>query len=92
MKAKYIILILLFLLYLIYTINAQRKIISTINLNTKKKIVHSILIWVIPFLWYYLIKDLITIDKGPMTKRKRDKLAKQKRGGFYESGKGMYGV
>lgn len=76
---------------MIYTLVIQRKIILNIDLSPKQKTIHSILIWLIPFLWYYLVKDLMKTDKGPMTRSKRDKLKKDMNGGFYESGVGTSG-
>jgi hypothetical protein len=49
------------------------------------------MIWVIPFLWYYLFKDFIVSKTETMTKDRRDQLLKKKSGGFYESNKGIWG-
>ena len=88
---KYFFFFILFIAHLIYTYRIQQKINSNILLSKKQKKMNSILIWLIPFIWYNIIKDLITVDYGVMTKSKRDKLIKKKSGGFYESGKGITG-
>jgi len=77
------------LIYFYVTIKAQRKINSTILLTKKQKIINSILIWLIPFLWYFLIEHLIKVDSSVMTKKKRAVLIK-KNAGF--SGSGSSGV
>jgi len=89
LELKYIALIIVFLLYLICSIRGQLKVNSSIVLTRKQKIWNSILLWLIPFLWYYMSKDIINPDNGVMTKKKRDKLLKKDAGGFYESGKGF---
>ena len=91
MELKNILLVILVLIYLYYTFRIQLKINSNILLSKKQKVLNSILIWIIPFIWYNLVKDLITPDDRIMTKQKRDKLIKKKGGGFYESGKGITG-
>lgn len=91
MKVKYILLIILVLIYFYYTFRLQLKINSNILLSKKQKVLNSILIWIIPYIWYHIVKDLITPDDRIMTKRKRNKLIKKKSGGFYESGKGITG-
>ena len=50
---------------------------SNIVLTKKQKILNSILIWLIPFVWYYLVKDLIANDIEVMTKKRRDQLLKK---------------
>ncbi|WP_298510110.1 hypothetical protein [uncultured Kordia sp.] len=52
----------------------QKKITLNIVLTKRQKILNSILIWLVPFVWYYLIKDLITDEIEIMTKEKRNKL------------------
>lgn len=87
----YLFLFIFFIAHLIYTYRVQLKINSNILLSKKQKVLNSILIWLIPFIWYNIIKGLLTVDYGVMTKSKRDKLIKKKSGGFYESGKGITG-
>jgi len=53
------------------------------------KIFHIVMVWLIPFLWYYLVKGFIISNMRTMTKEERDRLS-AKSGGFRESGKGMY--
>ena len=50
------------------------------------------MVWLLPFLWYYVFKGFIIHDTGVMTKEKREKLTRKKAGGFHESGKGMFPV
>jgi len=87
----YIILAGLLYIYFDFTITMQKNILGSIVLSNNKKIFHSIMIWIIPFLWYYLFKDFIISKTETMTKDKRDKLLKKESGGFYESKKGIWG-
>jgi hypothetical protein len=78
----------LLLLYFYITIKAQRKINSTNLLTKKQKNINSIMIWLLPFIWYYLIKHIIKSDDSIMTKAKRKTMRKS--AGF--SGDGSSGV
>ncbi len=82
-----------FILYLFlnYTLNAQQRILKSALLNKSQKVFHSILIWVIPFFWFYLLEDIIVEKHKVMTKKKRDKMNSKRGGGFYESYKGIFG-
>ena len=91
MELKYILLSILCLVHIIYTYRIQLKVNSSTLLNKKQKVFNSVLIWLIPFFWYYVVKESITIDQSVMTKSKRDQLNKKENAGFYESGKGMLG-
>jgi|GEM_PF-2371349 len=78
-------LIALFITYLVYTIYAQYKILKSVGLDNRKKILNSVMIWLVPFIWYFLFKELIFSDQTVMTKKKRDGLHRKNRKG-YESG------
>lgn len=78
-------------LYLRHTIEAQKVVSNALVLSKRQKILNSILIWTIPFVWYYLMKDFIRIDRRTMTKKRRDRLIRKQSGGFYESGLGHGG-
>lgn len=86
-----IISIILVALHIIYTLKAQSVISSALVLTKKQKVINSILIWLIPFVWYFLIKDFIIIDQRIMTKKRREKLRKKEERFFYESEKGIWG-
>ena len=90
MNPKYILLIILGGIHLIYTIRIQRKVSASILLNRKQKILNTVMIWLIPYIWYQLIKNLIHPNYEIMTKTKREQLKNKKGGGFYESGKGIH--
>ena len=80
------------LTYFYVTIKAQRKINSTIMLTKKQKTINSILIWLIPFIWYFLIKHLIKPDNNIMTKAKRKELIKKGSAGFSSTGSSGVGL
>jgi len=88
---KYILLIILFCTHILYTLRVQKKINSTILLNKRQKKLNSIMIWLIPFIWYQLIKGFIHPNPEIMTKKRRNKLIEKNGGEFYESGKGITG-
>lgn len=69
MKAFVVILI---AVYLIYSIQISKKIEESEYLNQKQKRVNTILLWLIPFIWGYIIKNIIKPSKQEvMTKKKR---------------------
>jgi hypothetical protein len=55
----------------------QIKIRQNIVLTKRQKILNSILIWLLPFVWYYLIRDLIDDHPNVMTKKQRDAMLKK---------------
>ena len=67
-----------------------RNINASPILSSRNKVFHIVIVWLIPFLWYYLVKGFIISNMKTMTKEERDRLG-AKSGGFRESGKGMYG-
>lgn len=78
-------------LYIKYTIKAQEIVSNALVLSKKQKLINTILIWLIPFVWFYLIKDFIIIDQRIITKKRREKLNKEEKRHFYESEKGIWG-
>lgn len=77
-------------IYVYCTIHWMHTIRNSMNLPYRSKVIHSICVWLIPFLWYYLFRGFIESKYEVMTKHTRDELDK-KRGGFTESNKGIYG-
>jgi len=86
MEIKYILLLLLIGIYILNTIRAQIDIIKNEALDSKRRIINSILMWIIPFFWYFIINDLIKVDNENMTKEKRDKLLRYDENNNYRSG------
>jgi len=74
MNIIYIFLVLIFIVYLFRTVKAQKKITQNKVLTKTQKVLNSILIWILPFAWYYIIKEMIEDDFVIMTKKKRDEL------------------
>jgi hypothetical protein len=58
-------------------------------LTKKQKILNSILIWLLPFVWYYLVKDLIDDTPKIMTKKQRDDLLKKHHRDPHSQGNGI---
>ncbi len=63
---------------------------KSIVLSRRGKLIHSIMICLVPFGWYALFKSIIEYKSETMTRSKRAKLNRGK-GNFYESGKGIHG-
>jgi len=63
-------------------------IFTSLVLNKKQKFLHCILVWLIPFLWFYMFKDNYSNTNNTMTKDIRDKM-NAKLGGFTESNTGI---
>lgn len=73
------------LFYLYFTIKTQIKIVRTIDLNKNQKVLNSIFLWLIPFLWGLLVKTILKDGaSGTVTKDKR----KVKSSHYYESNMG----
>lgn len=85
-----LIILIVFLIYIYKTSKMYKTIQKSIILSDRGKLIHSIMIWLIPFWWYALFKDLIEHKSRTMTKRRRGKLSKGK-GSFYESRKSFHG-
>ena len=89
MEGKYIFLGTLILLYVCFTIRFQNKILRNKVLTRKQKVINTVMVWCIPFVWYFFISEFIDDKMETMTIKKRKKLLKKDGGGFYESGIGM---
>jgi GT2 family glycosyltransferase len=79
-------LIAVFLFYFIYTLLFAIKLHKSHTLFSRKiKLIHHILIWLIPFIWVILLKALLKPIPGS------HKAKKEIDAGFYESGIGESG-
>ncbi len=85
-----LVIVVVLIIYVIFTYKAWIYIDNNNILSKKQKLINSILIWIIPFLWFLLIKSLTNFKSEAMTKTKREELNK-KSGGFTESGTGIWG-
>ena len=86
----YLFLLIVIYFYVDFTLQMTRNIKVSPILSDRNEILHIVMVWLIPFLWYYLVKGFIISNMKTMTKEERDRL-NSKNGNFYESGKGMYG-
>ncbi len=77
------------LFYILFSLYAQRRIYASVVLTRKRKRVNTILSWLIPFLWFLIIKDIIDYQSYTVTKKHRDRLHRQKYPTYYESKKGF---
>ena len=70
--------VILIAVYLIYSIQISKKIEESEYLNQKQKRVNTVLLWLIPFIWGFIINNIIKPSKPEiMTKNKR-KISKGK--------------
>ncbi len=91
MKAIHYILIIGLILHIVYGVKYQKQILKSTLLEPKQKLINSILIWSIPFIWYIFLKGFINEDNPTITKKLRKKYRKKDdTGGFYESRKGFH--
>lgn len=82
-----IIIILLLCVHAIYTLDYSIKFYKTDKFYSKRqKLVHLMLIWLIPFLWIMLLKAIATPTLGSSHHDKHDR---EENTGFFESGKGL---
>ena len=80
----YFILTISVIFYFIYTLNFALKFNKVETCFTdRQKLVHEILIWLIPFFWIIIVKTLMEPTPGSHDHKKKDE-----DGGFYESGLG----
>lgn len=90
-KILYVILVaIIAYVYVSKTYTYSLVIYTSFHLNNKQKIVHCVMVWLLPFVWYYLFKDIYTHTNAAMTKDVRDKM-NAKQGGFTESNTGING-
>lgn len=85
----FLILILAILCYLYYTSKIQVRIIKTIYFSKNQKILNSVFIWIVPFIWGFIVKSILKQKpSGTITKEQR----KTDPSNFYESNiGGLYG-
>lgn len=83
-----IILCIIFILHLYFGLKFQKRIKESKVLGDSQKRINSIMIWIIPFVWFWLIKGMLgtkTMETMTKSKRKIDK------SNFTESGIGTMG-
>jgi len=80
-------LITVFVIYVIYTLSFAIKLNKANTIfNGNQKLIHNILIWIIPFFWIMVIKTIMKPTPGS------EKFKKTKpNASFYESGIGIWG-
>jgi uncharacterized membrane protein len=84
---KYYLLFGLLTIYFIWTLRYAIKFNKTDSFfNKRQKLIHNILIWLVPFLWIIILKTIMQPTPGTASNKKiKDK------GHFYESGIGFWG-
>ena len=60
----FLVLILVAIIYFVYTIRFARELKASRLFSKKVKTLHLIIIWLIPFLWILLLKNLIKPTPG----------------------------
>ena len=84
---KYYLLFGLLTIYFIYTLRFALKFNRTDSFfNKRQKLLHNVLIWLVPFLWIMILKTISEPTPGTAKNKKtKDK------GSFYESEIGIWG-
>lgn len=84
---KYYLLFGLLTVYFIWTLRFAIKFNKAESFfNKRQKMIHHILIWIVPILWVMILKTILQSTPGTASSKKtRDK------GNFYESGIGFLG-
>jgi hypothetical protein len=70
--------VLIITIYLIYSIRLTKLIEESAYLNHKQKRVNTVLLWIIPFIWGYLIKNIIKPSKPEIMTKSKRKINKDK--------------
>jgi hypothetical protein len=81
------ILTILFIVYFLYTLTFAIKLSKSGDVfNDNQRLLHHVLIWIIPFFWIVVVKSMIkpTLGSDKFRKTKADS-------GFHESGIGIWG-
>lgn len=82
----------LLVIYVLFSILVSKKINDSSLIHKNQKTIHTVMVWLIPFAWYFLVKDILfSVNNKTMTKTKRKKLNNKKSNDFYESNKGIKG-
>ena len=91
MEIKHVFFAVFLLLHLFFGIRFQRRILASILIDRRQKIINSILIWILPLFWYNILRLFINEENPTVTKLEREAMRKQKKSdGFYESGNGIF--
>ena len=91
MEIKHVFFAVFLLLHLFFGIRFQRRILASILIDRRQKIINSILIWILPFFWYNILRLFINEENPTVTKLEREAMRKQKKSdAFYESGNGIF--
>lgn len=84
---KYYFLFVLLIIYFIWTLRYTIKFNRANSFFDKRqKLIHNVLIWVIPFLWIMILKTIMRPTPGTASLKKT-----KNKGHFYESGIGFLG-
>ena len=78
MEIKHVFFAVFLLLHLFFGIRFQRRILASILIDRRQKIINSILIWILPFFWYNILRLFINEENPTVTKLEREAMRKQK--------------
>ena len=86
---KLIILLVVVICYIIFAILGTRKVLKTVVFEKKQKRLNIVLLWVVPFLWYWIINSILKPIPGSSEFTDEEKHQSNQ---FYESGLGAPGA
>jgi len=77
----------IFIVYFLYTLNFAIKLSKVDSVfNPNQRLLHHVLIWLIPFFWIIIVKSIIKPTHGSSNFKKT-----KPNSGFHESGIGIWG-
>ena len=81
---KYIITTII-ILYIYFSLKGTNKILRTVYLDKSKRILNLVLLWLIPFLWYFVVMQILSKTPGSHQVKIKNDVSSNN---FYESGLG----
>ncbi|BDD09300.1 hypothetical protein FUAX_17320 [Fulvitalea axinellae] len=78
--------------YIPFSLWASYRTFKMVTLSSVQKRINFVLLWLIPFAWYWVLKNIAGVNTNKvMTKENRKRLQNHDDSGFHESGEGMKG-
>lgn len=67
--------------YVVFTLHAQIRIMYANVLSANQKLINSLLIWLIPFFWFFVVRVFLKKDFKTITKKDRDQMQRRQDSG-----------
>ena len=86
---EYIILFVVSVCHIVFAIIGTRNVWRTVVLDNHKKRINIVLLWLVPFIWYWIIKSILKPTPGSSEFIDEEK---RQSGQYFESGLGAPGA